>query len=169
MIGHGTRSTYTNHGCRCDPCRAAEAAYKKAHYIRNKAKVNANCRAYRAANRDSVSASKRRWREANKQHIAEWGVEYRKENAEAVRARKHVDNGVRRARLAGNGGAYFTAEQLAARMEYFGNRCAIEGAGCNGKFEHVDHIKPVSKGGGSFLCNLRPACAHCNLSKHAAW
>lgn len=24
---HGSRSTYNNHGCRCDECRAAHAAY----------------------------------------------------------------------------------------------------------------------------------------------
>ncbi len=27
---HGTRSGYSNHGCRCDPCREAGNAYERA-------------------------------------------------------------------------------------------------------------------------------------------
>lgn len=39
--------------------------------------------------------------------------------------------------------------------------------GINGKAGvwHVDHSKPVSKGGSSHLNNLLPACIPCNLSK----
>lgn len=29
---HGTRSTYVNHGCRCDECKAANAARSRAIY-----------------------------------------------------------------------------------------------------------------------------------------
>jgi hypothetical protein len=32
---HGTRSTY-NCGCRCDPCRDAEAAYSRQRYARRR-------------------------------------------------------------------------------------------------------------------------------------
>jgi hypothetical protein len=28
-VAHGTVSAYTNRGCRCGPCRAASAAYKR--------------------------------------------------------------------------------------------------------------------------------------------
>jgi hypothetical protein len=31
MAGHGVLSTYTTHGCRCDECRAAMAAYQRQH------------------------------------------------------------------------------------------------------------------------------------------
>lgn len=34
---HGTRSTYVYHGCRCDPCRDAEAAYSRLRYRKRKA------------------------------------------------------------------------------------------------------------------------------------
>ena len=33
---HGTRSAYVM-GCRCDPCRDAEAAYSRARYHKRKA------------------------------------------------------------------------------------------------------------------------------------
>lgn len=59
----------------------------------------------------------------------------------------------------------FTADQLAARMSYFGNKCWM----CDGPFEHVDHVKPLARGGWDALMNLRPACRRCNSSKNAAW
>lgn len=30
IIKHGTSNEYVNHGCRCDPCKAARSAYMKA-------------------------------------------------------------------------------------------------------------------------------------------
>ena len=45
---------------------------------------------------------------------------------------------------------------------YYGERCIY----CNGKYEHLDHIIPISKGGSHTKNNLAPSCAKCNLSKH---
>jgi hypothetical protein len=56
----------------------------------------------------------------------------------------------------------FTDEQLNQRMSVFGYKCAY----CGGPFEHVDHVIPLSRGGPHCLANLRPSCAHCNLSKN---
>jgi len=50
-------------------------------------------------------------------------------------------------------------------MSYWGNKCWM----CEGPFEHVDHVKPLSKGGPHILANLRPACASCNASKNDRW
>lgn len=35
-IKHGTRYAYNTHGCRCDECKAASAAYMRDYYARNK-------------------------------------------------------------------------------------------------------------------------------------
>lgn len=55
----------------------------------------------------------------------------------------------------------FTTDQLEQRMSMFGFMCAY----CGGKFEHIDHVQPISKGGYHCLSNLRPACKKCNLQK----
>lgn len=57
-----------------------------------------------------------------------------------------------------------TAEQITYRVAFFGGVCAY----CRSKpYEHLDHAIPISRGGTNWPANLRPACANCNLSKHA--
>jgi len=56
----------------------------------------------------------------------------------------------------------FTRSQLEQRMSVFGFKCAY----CGGSFDHIDHVKPISKGGYHCLSNLRPACKKCNQEKH---
>jgi len=53
-------------------------------------------------------------------------------------------------------------ENAAHVREYNRYQCAY----CGGEFEHVDHVKSLSKSGPHCLSNLRPACKKCNLSKH---
>jgi 5-methylcytosine-specific restriction endonuclease McrA len=36
---------------------------------------------------------------------------------------------------------------------------------CDAPAEHLDHIKPIARGGRDVLSNVIPACAACNLSK----
>ena len=60
----------------------------------------------------------------------------------------------------------FSAEQLAERLSMFPG-CWI--CGDRADVMHIDHVKPLSKGGPHMLSNLRPACAPCNLSKAAQW
>ena len=52
-VPHGTRSRYVGHGCRCEPCRAANTADRKARYkprpLVDAAPVVAHVRALQAA------------------------------------------------------------------------------------------------------------------------
>lgn len=61
----------------------------------------------------------------------------------------------------------FSAEDLAARLSMFAG-CWICGADISEEM-HVDHVKPLSKGGPHMLSNLRPACPECNIRKGAQW
>jgi 5-methylcytosine-specific restriction endonuclease McrA len=50
-----------------------------------------------------------------------------------------------------------------------GYRCALCSAICNVRSDvHLDHVVPVSRGGGHDASNLRVLCAPCNLAKGAA-
>jgi 5-methylcytosine-specific restriction endonuclease McrA len=54
-----------------------------------------------------------------------------------------------------------TAEQVAARVAYYGWRCAY----CRGEYDSIDHVKALSSGGSSHPANLRPCCVSCNHYK----
>lgn len=56
---------------------------------------------------------------------------------------------------------FASADQIQARIDFYGNRCAY----CGGPFEDLDHVIPLSRGGSKRPANLRPACRHCNRSK----
>ncbi|MQS40019.1 HNH endonuclease [Streptomyces katsurahamanus] len=38
---------------------------------------------------------------------------------------------------------------------------------CDRPAEHIDHVTPISKGGGDVITNVVPSCAPCNLDKGA--
>jgi len=62
-------------------------------------------------------------------------------------------------------GGYYTPEDWRKLCKFYNFHCLK----CDKKFPfkklHIDHIKPVSKGGSSFLWNLQPLCKKCNSSK----
>lgn len=58
-----------------------------------------------------------------------------------------------------------TAEQLLARLTYYGHRCYLCGGSPNG----FDHVKPLSAGGLNLAANLRPVCGPCNSHKGQSW
>ena|SRR3990167_5146289 len=121
---------------------------------------------YRQRNRASYLANPAKQREATQRWLAKnpgYVAAYAMAYYEANKA-KHFENArKRRARLRAATIQEFSLRDLDARMSVFGHRCAY----CGGPFEHVDHVKPLSKGGPHCLANLRPACASCNLHKLA--
>jgi 5-methylcytosine-specific restriction endonuclease McrA len=100
----------------------------------------------------------RDWRQANKEKKRSQINTWRTNNPE--KARNHVRT--RRARRHGAHG-HATPTQVAARVEYFGGRCAY----CGGPYESIDHAIPLARGGTHWPSNLRPACMSCNAQKGA--
>jgi 5-methylcytosine-specific restriction endonuclease McrA len=57
-----------------------------------------------------------------------------------------------------------TDNDLRALIARHGGKCGY----CkDADYDHIDHIVPLSRGGRHAIGNLMPACAFCNLSKHA--
>lgn len=81
---------------------------------------------------------------------------WRLKHPEDNRLRRHR----RQARLLNSKGIA-TSQQIKARIDYYGQRCAY----CGGTFQHLDHVIPISKGGTNWPANLRPCCLTCNSRK----
>jgi hypothetical protein len=143
---HGTVGGYTNHNCRCEACRFAIAGYGKEWWAANPDKALAYGASYRAQHPDKVRESVRKWSRANRD-----------------KCRQHEN--VRRARKAAVVTIPFTAEQLAQKWAYYGDRCYL----CGEPADATDHVKPIAKGGPHMLANLKPICTPCNSRKRDRW
>lgn len=130
-------------GCRCEVCteanRAAAKAYRERTNYYSLPEVQLRRSAYY-----SDPDRKARYRDVDR----------------ARRARREA--AVRSAAT-----AEFTAEDLMFRLSMFAG-CWICGCDLSGGL-HIDHVKPLSKGGAHMLSNLRPACPECNIRKGATW
>ncbi|WP_075908873.1 HNH endonuclease [Mycobacteroides chelonae] len=114
----------------------------------------------------------RRWYVNNRERKRENNARYHRENRAGTDYWKSKDPAIarragalRRARKAAASITPFTANELAQRWSYYGDRCWI----CGGVATATDHVKPLAKGGAHALCNLRPICKPCNSSKGSRW
>lgn len=130
--------------------RSYGAGWKREERARNPEVVRARQNAWRARTADARRAWWNAWREANPER---W--------REITRQAQHR----RRARKRNSLALHFSNEQLLAKMAYWGNRCYA----CGAPWSQADHVKPISRGGGHLLANLRPMCRSCNASKGSKW
>lgn len=138
---------------------AANRAKERARYLLRAGteKYKRTRKAWVDRNRDKVRASTKKWNDAHRELIRA----YFQAHYQANKARYSERGRLRRARERAATIIPFSPKDLDARMSVFGHRCAY----CGGPFEHVDHVKPLSRGGPHCLSNLRPSCAECNLRK----
>lgn len=157
--------------------RAAKYAYRREYARLNKETVKATDSRWRAYNRERVNANQRAawarrdkskelatraaWTAKNRDRIAAANAAWYQANLDKAKEARQR----RRAHLKAVQSIPFTAEQLQDRLAYYGFRCWM----CGGPYEHLDHVKPVSKGGPHMLANFRPACHGCNIRKRDRW
>jgi 5-methylcytosine-specific restriction endonuclease McrA len=139
--------------------RERQRLYREA----NPEKVLEQKRLYRETNREKVRERNRLYREANPEKVREWQRLYCEANPEKVRERDRHRRAIK-ARATFPGLPRTTSLAVALRRQLFNNSCAY--CGGPGPF-HDDHVEPLSRGGLDTPTNLVPACARCNLSKHA--
>jgi 5-methylcytosine-specific restriction endonuclease McrA len=149
----------------------------------NSEKIRLRNREYRKANAVQIKHSQQAYYQANAQKIALRQREYyaaseerRGVIRESVRELRKLfpersrsyKNKYRTARM-DNGHISYTAEQWRAKFDYWGQRCWICQIDLSHGGYHIDHVKPISKGGMDCLSNLRPACGSCNSRKSSTW
>jgi hypothetical protein len=129
----------------------------KQSQTKNKIKNNSRKKTWAKDNPQKIIEANKRYYAKNVKKILEYNKRWCQNNYEAVRNKCHRY----RARKRQNTIQHFTTQQLEQRMSMFGFSCAY----CGGKFEHIDHLQPISKGGYHCLANLRPSCQKCNQEK----
>jgi 5-methylcytosine-specific restriction endonuclease McrA len=117
-------------------------------------------RRWHVQNREYELEYKRQYRVTHKESIQKYQSKWLKENIETTRA---INNNRRAREKSAPGTA--TAEQRRARWELYGGLCYF----CGKQAEHMDHVKPLTKGGANWPCNLRPICRSCNSKKRVTW
>lgn len=138
-----------------DKVRASHRAW----CIKNEDRVKANRRAYYEARKSSFAERMASYYAANKAYFSEanrrWRQSHRLEQQARVRSNK-----VARRTAAGS----FSKANISRIKAAQRNRCAYCRTALRPGF-HIDHIRPISKGGSNLPCNLQLLCASCNHSK----
>jgi 5-methylcytosine-specific restriction endonuclease McrA len=169
--GHIAERLISNQGC----MTCASIRYHK-WLDENRDKAASATKRWTASNQGRHKANRKRWKEANKEKeafcVKRWhsqnpechkraSTKWQKSNPEKSRAATHNYN----ARKRGAEGAH-TAQDVKDLYAAQKGRCAYCKVKVGKKF-HVDHIQPISTGGGNSKDNLQICCARCNQSKGA--
>ena len=145
--------------CGADACREAHREFRKGQ-------INERLRKAYAADPDVRARRLERnamWRAGNRELVRRLLREEYQRNP--LRRAAVKDAARRRRALVRAASGNFTVEQLTARLSMY-PRCWI----CKtAEPTHIDHVKPLARGGAHILSNLRPACAECNLRKGSKW
>lgn len=142
-------------------CRACTSSLRSTRY---RASLNAQKRKWMESNPGKSTEYSRRYAQAHPEKRRELRARLKANNPEMYAAIAKTGENNRRARERNAPGKASTA-QILARWEYYGGMCWM----CGAPAEHIDHVKPLAKGGSNWPANLRPACAPCNLSKRDSW
>jgi 5-methylcytosine-specific restriction endonuclease McrA len=186
MADHGTYSNYTNGGCRCDECRAANTAYKrswgdpekKREYYRKRYEANRDemleyFRNRYATNPDVAGKTRENARkryEADPEKWMEEGRKWRATNPDKVRAYSLKGQQTRRARKLS---AFVEDVDPQVVFERDSWTCHICGEAISTDLSHpdpmsasLDHIIPLAKGGEHSYANSGTSHLRCNQRKH---
>ena len=125
---------------------ARSAALISARRKANRVKLNAQAAVWRAANRDHMRAVSRAWYSANKERLRPY-----KKAAKAMR------------RSAGN----IDPAVISFLMRAQRGKCVVCKTAIAERPYHLDHIKPLARGGTNQKTNLQLLCPPCNLAKSA--
>lgn len=142
-----------------DPVKLHERRLASAR--RNKDKVNARNRSRRDPERERARG--KAYYEQNKEQMLAKNRAYAKANPDKRRANSRRSQHRRRVLERGADGFYCEIDLVRIRKAQR-DRCGSCRVGLNGG-GHVDHIRPLARGGSNWPANIQWLCEPCNLSK----
>lgn len=125
---------------------------------------------YEQENAEKVLIRNRIYRNKNIVHIKEYRHnrhEALKDNREYRAQRRKIRNQRRTKKKFTH--LTYTNKQLVARLSMARGICYLCGYEYDLENYHLDHVKPISKGGYDMLANFRPVHPECNLKKRDKW
>jgi 5-methylcytosine-specific restriction endonuclease McrA len=169
--GHFAQRTVAQGHC-CECRRLASKKWKD----RNRDRVRANSKKWQRENYDRALANNRAWLKANPEKVAARNERYRLDRSDReiqVSRRWRTENKDRvalyarnrRARKKASEGSH-TVEDIRRIERAQGHKCAYCRISLRAA-SHVDHIKPLARGGGNAPSNLQILCPPCNQRKRS--
>jgi HNH endonuclease len=149
------REWYAKHKERCK-------TLMRTHYRQNKKKYNERMRQWHAEHRDEHTLQMRRHYAANRERLVARYRKLRHAYPQKYRLERGTYRRNRRARLRAAGKHSPADIQSIHKLQ--NGRCAYCKTTLKEHF-HVDHIKPLAKGGGNDRTNLQLTCRSCNCQK----
>lgn len=135
--------------------------YPKEYYYNNRERYAEHNRRWRKENPERAAERSKKWWAENPEKMLEKSKLYRKNNPE----KSLISGRTRRARKQNADGSH-TADDVFKMLDVQKYKCAEPT--CQADLSdgyHVDHIIPLSKGGGNGPDNLQCLCPSCNLRK----
>lgn len=146
-------------------CKACAKVYAKSEKgaAANRKHAQSNKRKEWDRNYNRAGARKAIWDRYNKSDKRKKAQKKYMQSSRGIQADRRATS-KRRTRKTLAGGEY-TSDEWYSLCKYY-DFCCLK---CNKKFPFnqltVDHIKPVAKGGSSFIWNIQPLCIECNKTK----
>lgn len=146
---------YVNTGA----CIGCLQKYIRKYKIENPERIREINKKHRDKTKDIRNKKQRDVRKLNLEKRREQERLWRKNNQLKVKAKRAAGKARKR-----NAEGRYTADDILKMLEEQKRKCNWCGV-CIRYNHHVDHIKPLSKGGSNWPSNLQLLCAPCNLSK----
>lgn len=141
--------------------RAREYHHAHKHLIEFQQRMRARSNRWQREHWPKRLESARKWRQSHPEYARGYMIEWRKRNADLVRAYNRLRAAQKRAVTI----IPFDLRKLEEKIRYWGGRCWM----CGAPYRDIDHVKPLTKGGYHIIANLRPICRPCNQRKFNRW